>query len=291
MRWTVIGGALMIAVGLCAVDVGSALAALYRPWPVHRPDRHRRHQCAVLCLCQPLVRSPARLGAGIDFERQLSGRRDLAVDLRTRDLLTRLAAYNAVLRRDRARYHRARRADRVGTRRPRRRITPRMTDATQARKSVMGWPPNLVYALQMCAIFTCCVPMSMPQAHLVAFCSDLGISPVHGAAMLSVLLGSAFLSRQFWGALSDRIGGLYTMLVGSACQTVGIALFLLTQDEIGSVYGFGAVWLRLQRSCAGQCAGRARTVSGRRSLLAHSDDAAGQRLGHGSGKLERRRSL
>jgi MFS family permease len=118
------------------------------------------------------------------------------------------------------------------------------TNATQDRKSVMGWPPNLVYSLQMCAIFTCCVPMSMPQAHLVAFCSDLGISPVHGAAMLSVLLGSAFLSRQFWGALSDRIGGLYTMLVGSACQTVGIALFLLTQDEIGlftvsAIFGFG----------------------------------------------------
>jgi MFS family permease len=108
----------------------------------------------------------------------------------------------------------------------------------------MGWPPNLVFALQMCAIFTCCVPMSMPQAHLVAFCSDLGISPVHGAAMLSVLLAAAFLSRQFWGALSDRIGGLYTMLVGSACQTVGISLFLLTQDEFGlftvsALFGFG----------------------------------------------------
>jgi MFS family permease len=86
--------------------------------------------------------------------------------------------------------------------------------------------------------------MSMPQAHLVAFCSDLGISPGHGAAMLSVLLGAAFLSRQFWGALSDRIGGLYTMLVGSACQTVGVALFLLTQDEFGlftisALFGFG----------------------------------------------------
>jgi MFS family permease len=96
----------------------------------------------------------------------------------------------------------------------------------------------------MCAIFTCCVPMSMPQAHLVAFCSDLGISPVHGAAMLSVLLASAFLSRQIWGGLSDRIGGLYTMLLGSACQTVGIALFLLTQDELGlftvaALFGFG----------------------------------------------------
>ena len=108
----------------------------------------------------------------------------------------------------------------------------------------MGWPPNLVFGLQMCAIFTCCVPMSMPQGHLVAFCSDLGISPAHGAAMVSVLLGTAFVSRQMWGAISDRIGGLYTMLIGSACQAVGMAAFLLTQDEAGlftvaALFGFG----------------------------------------------------
>ena len=99
-------------------------------------------------------------------------------------------------------------------------------------KSVLGWPP-LVFALQMAAIFTCCIPMAMPQTHLVAFCSDLGISAAHGAAMLSVLLGSAFFSRQLWGVISDRIGGLYTMLAGSACQAVGMAAFLLTQDEVG----------------------------------------------------------
>jgi MFS family permease len=111
-------------------------------------------------------------------------------------------------------------------------------------KTVLGWRPNLVFVLQACAIFTCCVPMSMPQAHLVAFCSDLGISPIHGAAMLSVLLGTAFMSRQVWGAISDRVGGLYTMLAGSACQTVGLALFLATQNELGlftvsALFGFG----------------------------------------------------
>jgi MFS family permease len=102
-----------------------------------------------------------------------------------------------------------------------------------ASKTVLGWPPNLVFALQMAAIFTCCIPMAMPQTHLVAFCSDLGISAAHGAAMLSVLLGAAFFSRQLWGVISDRIGGLYTMLAGSACQAVGMAAFLLTQDEVG----------------------------------------------------------
>jgi MFS family permease len=116
--------------------------------------------------------------------------------------------------------------------------------ALPPQKSVLGWPPNLVFTLQMCAIFTCCVPMSMPQSHLVAFCSDLGISPAHGAAMVSVLLGSAFFSRQIWGAISDRIGGLYTMLLGSACQALGMAAFLLTQDEAGlftvaALFGFG----------------------------------------------------
>jgi MFS family permease len=116
--------------------------------------------------------------------------------------------------------------------------------ARRSAATVLGWPPNLVFVLQACAIFTCCVPMSMPQAHLVAFCSDIGISPVRGAAMLSVLLGAAFLSRQFWGALSDRLGGLSTMLAGSACQTVGLAAFLLTQNEyrlfiVAAAFGFG----------------------------------------------------
>ena len=116
--------------------------------------------------------------------------------------------------------------------------------AAHESETALGWPINLVFALQAAGIFTCCVPMSMPQAHLVAFCSDIGISPVHGAAMLSVLLGSAFLSRQLWGALSDHLGGLYTMLAGSACQTVGLAAFLLTQNEFGlftvsALFGFG----------------------------------------------------
>ena len=111
-------------------------------------------------------------------------------------------------------------------------------------KSVLGWPPNLVFALQMAAIFTCCIPMAMPQTHLVAFCSDLGISAAHGAAMVSVLLGAAFFARQVWGLVSDRIGGLYTMLAGSACQAIGMTAFLLTQDEVGlftvaALFGFG----------------------------------------------------
>ncbi|HZT52651.1 MAG TPA: MFS transporter, partial [Stellaceae bacterium] len=109
---------------------------------------------------------------------------------------------------------------------------------------VLGLRPGWVQTLLSAAAFLCCVPMAMPQGHLVAFCSDLGIAPARGAAMLSVLLGTAFLSRQFWGAISDRIGGLSTVLACSLCQATAIALLLVTQDEIGlftvsAFFGFG----------------------------------------------------
>jgi len=105
--------------------------------------------------------------------------------------------------------------------------------ATSEAATVLGWPPNLVFAALAAAIFMCCVPMSMPQSHLVAFCSDLGISKAHGAAMLSVLLGTAFLCRQMWGLIADRIGGLQTVLVGSVIQALTMSAFLFTQDEVG----------------------------------------------------------
>jgi MFS family permease len=98
---------------------------------------------------------------------------------------------------------------------------------------VLGWPPNLVFAMMCAAAVLCCVPMAMPQQHLVAFCSDLGIARSAGAAMLSVLLGTAFLSRQIWGAISDRIGGLSTVLIGSAWQCSAMIALLLTQNEAG----------------------------------------------------------
>jgi MFS family permease len=97
----------------------------------------------------------------------------------------------------------------------------------------LGLPANLVLALLAVAAFMCCVPMAMPQAHLVALCTDLGIAQSHGAAMLSVLLSCAFFSRQFWGWISDRIGGLRTVLAGSACQIVAMVGFLVTRSEVG----------------------------------------------------------
>jgi MFS family permease len=106
-------------------------------------------------------------------------------------------------------------------------------EARAGRRRVLGLPPALVQSLLCLAGFLCCVPMSLPSSHLVAFCSDLGIPAVRGAAMLSVLLACAFVSRQFWGYFADRVGGLRAILAGSAFQAVAITGFLMTQSEAG----------------------------------------------------------
>jgi len=102
-----------------------------------------------------------------------------------------------------------------------------------AAAAVFGLRPNTAFALLCLASFLCCVPMAMPQGHLVAFCNDLGITVARGSAMLSVMLAFGFMGRQLWGFIADRIGGLRTVLAGSACQIVTMSGFLLTQDEAG----------------------------------------------------------
>src|SRR5262249_35948697 len=109
---------------------------------------------------------------------------------------------------------------------------------------VLGLSPNLFMIVLMAAIFCCCVPMAMPSSHIVAFCGDLGFAPERGAAMLSVLLGTAFLSRQFWGWLADRIGGLQTLIWSSIAQATALSGFMLTKDEaalfaVASAFGIG----------------------------------------------------
>src|SRR6266446_7831152 len=123
------------------------------------------------------------------------------------------------------------------------RAEPSATGAHR-RTQALRLHPNLVQALLCAAAFLCCVPMAMPAGHLVAFCSDLGIPAARGAAMLSVLLGCAFVSRMFWGWVADRFGGLGALFAGSACQALAIAAFVVTQDEVGlfavsAAYGLG----------------------------------------------------
>jgi MFS family permease len=76
------------------------------------------------------------------------------------------------------------------------------------------------------AAISCCVAMAMPQVHIVAYCGDLGYGAARGAEMLSVMLTCGILSRLISGWICDRIGGISTLLLGSALQGVALLLFL-----------------------------------------------------------------
>jgi MFS family permease len=74
----------------------------------------------------------------------------------------------------------------------------------------------------------CCVAMSMPQVHIVAYCADLGYGVAQGAQMLSLMLGLGIVSRVGSGLLADRIGGLWTLLIGSTAQMTALTFYMLT---------------------------------------------------------------
>lgn len=90
----------------------------------------------------------------------------------------------------------------------------------------MGMSPGAVQALLCVAGVACCVAMSMPQVHIVAYCGDLGYGAARGAEMLSLMLGLGVISRLLSGWISDRIGGLRTLLLGSLLQGVALLMFL-----------------------------------------------------------------
>jgi len=87
----------------------------------------------------------------------------------------------------------------------------------------------------------CCVAMSMPQVHIVAYCGDLGYGVARGAEMLAVMLGLGIVSRLVSGVICDRIGGLRTLLLGSALQGVALLLFL-PFDGLVSLYVISALF-------------------------------------------------
>ena len=101
--------------------------------------------------------------------------------------------------------------------------------------------PAWLIALLMVAIFCCCIAMSMPQVHMVAFCGDLGFGAATGAKMLSVMLAFGVVSRLGFGWLSDHIGGLKTVFIGVFLQGIGLALFLIF-DTLVSLYVISALF-------------------------------------------------
>ncbi|GAB2473467.1 MFS transporter [Comamonas humi] len=89
-----------------------------------------------------------------------------------------------------------------------------------------GLAPNHAMALLCLAGVACCVAMAMPQVHIVAYCTDLGFGAARGAQMLSLMLACGIVSRLVFGLICDRIGGIRTLLLGSALQGVALLLFL-----------------------------------------------------------------
>jgi MFS family permease len=110
------------------------------------------------------------------------------------------------------------------------------SDAGRARLS-----PGRLQALLMVAGLGCCVAMSMPQVHIVAYASDLGYGVTHGARMLSVMLGLGVVSRLASGWIADRIGGVRTLLLGSALQCLTLALYL-PFDGLAALYVVAALF-------------------------------------------------
>jgi len=109
-----------------------------------------------------------------------------------------------------------------------------------ARES-LGVSANALMGLLFVAGIACCVAMSMPQVHIVAYCGDLGYGPARGAEMLSMMLGFGLISRLVGGVLADRIGGVATLLIGSTLQGVAL-LFYLLFDSLFSLYVISALF-------------------------------------------------
>jgi MFS family permease len=110
-----------------------------------------------------------------------------------------------------------------------------------AAKRPLGLAPNTLMVLLAGAGVGCCVAMAMPQVHIVAYCSDLGYGAARGAEMLSLMLGFGIVSRLASGWIADRIGGLRTLLLGSALQAIALALFL-PFDSLASLYIVSALF-------------------------------------------------
>jgi MFS family permease len=100
---------------------------------------------------------------------------------------------------------------------------------------------NALTAILAIAGVGCCVAMSMPQVHIVAYCGDLGYGVARGAEMLSLMLGFGIISRIGSGFLADRIGGIATLLIGSIAQGFAL-LFYLFFDSLTSLYIISAMF-------------------------------------------------
>jgi MFS family permease len=105
----------------------------------------------------------------------------------------------------------------------------------------LGMSPAALQTLLIVAGLSCCVAMSMPQVHIVAYSGDMGHGPAHGAQMLSLMLGFGVVSRLASGWICDRIGGRLTLLLGSGLQALALVLFL-PFERLAALYVVSALF-------------------------------------------------
>ena len=105
----------------------------------------------------------------------------------------------------------------------------------------LGLSPRALQTLLAVASVCCCVAMAMPQVHIVAYCGDLGYGVARGADMLSLMMAFGVLGRILSGLIADRVGGLRTLMLGSALQAVALFMYLL-YDGLISLYVISALF-------------------------------------------------
>ena len=115
------------------------------------------------------------------------------------------------------------------------------TASTAQPPPTLGISPAALQVLLVVAGLACCVAMSMPQVHIVAYCGDLGYGPAAGARMLSLMLGFGIVSRLLSGWIADHIGGVRTLLLGSVLQGTALLLYV-PFDGLASLYIVSALF-------------------------------------------------
>ena len=118
---------------------------------------------------------------------------------------------------------------------------PQSTGTAATKRLPLPVPASVLQVLLIVAGVSCCVAMSMPQVHIVAYCNDLGYGLARGAEMLSLMLGFGIVSRLLSGFIADRIGGMNTLLLGSVLQGVALILYL-PFDGLMSLYIVSALF-------------------------------------------------
>lgn len=107
--------------------------------------------------------------------------------------------------------------------------------ASPAQTRAIDLSPRALQILLAIAGVGCCVAMSMPQVHIVAYCVDLGYGVARGSEMLSLMLVGGIVSRLASGFLADYIGGVKTLLIGSVLQCLALFAYI-PFDGLASLY-------------------------------------------------------